>query len=103
MFQPAIPINMLMILWLLAKAVKLLARLALVHSRRTAPRALELFTFNLALRLASQVAETGFMQTLPPMFVQPAILHVPLAQEGLLQLVLLARCLRISNHRLDNV
>ena len=92
-----------MILWLLAKAVKLLARLALVHSRRTAPRALELFTFNLALRLASQVAEMVSMQTLRPKHAQSAILRAPLALEGQLQLVLLARCLRISNLRRNNV
>ena len=92
-----------MILWLLAKAVKLLVQLVLAHSLRTAPLALALFTFNRALRLASQVAGTVFMQTLQLKHAQPAILHAPLALEGQLRLVLHAQCLYTSNHRLSNV
>jgi len=92
-----------MVLSLLAKAVKLLAQLVLVHSPRTALHALELSTFNRALRLASQAAEMVFMQTLQPKHVQPAILHARLALEEQLRLVLLARCLHISNLLLSSV
>ena len=88
---------------MLAKAAKQLAPLALAHSPITAPLALEHSTFREALRLASQVAEMVSMQTLQPKHAQPAILHAPLALEEQLRLVLLARCLRISNLRRNNV
>jgi len=74
----------------------------LALSLRTALLALGHFTFSRALQLASLVVGTVSMQTPPPIFVQPAILVVLLAQEEQLRLVLHALYLYISNHQLSN-